>query len=123
MESPWRHQTPSGGRGPFAFRAIPVHAPMWHGSWMRWLAALVLLCAPAAPADDAKPTLVDPQDGWFDMSGFLAKGGFVPMVSPVTEPAVGYGAAGGLIFLQRGKEAGSRPDIYALGGMYTESKS
>src|SRR4051812_21245503 len=90
---------------------------------MKWLPALVLFCTTAVLADDAKPSFKDPQDGMFDMSGFLAKGGFVPMVSPVTEPAIGYGAGGGLIFLQRNKEEGSRPDIYVVGGMYTESKS
>lgn len=88
-----------------------------------WLAAVAVISAPAVLADEEKLSFKDPQDGMFDMGSFLAKGGFIPMVTPITEPAVGYGAAGGLIFLQRNKEPGSRPDIYALGGMYTESKS
>ena len=35
----------------------------------------------------------------FDASAWLAtRKGFVPLVVPITEPAVGYGAAGGLVF-------------------------
>jgi hypothetical protein len=43
--------------------------------------------------------LVDPTDGAFDASRWLAtRRGFVPLVVPITEPAVGYGAAAGLVF-------------------------
>ena len=36
------------------------------------------------------------EDGWLDVSGFLdEKYGFLPVVIPITEPAVGYGAAAG----------------------------
>ena len=42
------------------------------------------------------------EDGWLDVSGFLdEKYGFLPVVIPITEPAVGYGAAGGLAFLEQ----------------------
>ena len=41
-----------------------------------------------------------PDDGWLDVSGFLdEKYGFLPVVLPITEPAVGYGAAAGMAFI------------------------
>jgi Omp85 superfamily domain len=41
----------------------------------------------------------DPQDGAFDVSGFLStREGFLPVVVPITEPAVGYGLSLGLSF-------------------------
>jgi hypothetical protein len=41
-------------------------------------------------------------DGWFDVSGFLdEKYGFLPLIIPITEPAVGYGATGALAFLDQ----------------------
>jgi len=48
----------------------------------------------------------------------------VPVVSPITEPAVGYGAVGSLLFIDRDKTeaAGNhRPDIAAIGGLGTEN--
>jgi len=79
--------------------------------------------APVAP--DAKPSLID-TDGWLDMSKFLDTAyGFVPLIVPITEPAVGYGAAGALVFIDR-EGAGqwgerSRPNIAAVGGLATEN--
>src|SRR5262245_451727 len=41
-------------------------------------------------------------DGWFDVSGFLdEKYGFLPLIIPITEPAVGHGAVGALAFLNQ----------------------
>jgi len=49
------------------------------------------------PARDSR--FFDADDGWFDVSGFLDTAyGFVPVIAPITEPAVGYGAAGALVF-------------------------
>lgn len=66
------------------------------------------------------------EDGWLDISEFLEKKyGFLPVVIPITEPAIGYGAAGGLAFLSKplaNAEAGSgRPNITAVGGLGTEN--
>ena len=51
--------------------------------------------------------------------------GFVPLVIPITEPAVGYGAAGGLAFIDKPMgeaQAGfGRPNITAVGGLATEN--
>ena len=68
------------------------------------------------------------EDGWLDVSGFLdEKYGFLPVVMPITEPAVGYGAAGGLAFISRPlgeTNAGfGRPNISMIGGMGTENGS
>jgi len=66
------------------------------------------------------------EDGWLDLSGFIDQAyGFAPIVIPITEPAVGYGAAGGLAFIDKPKgeaKAGfGRPDITAVGGLGTEN--
>jgi hypothetical protein len=99
--------------------------------------ALVCACLAAASAlqaADSNPSgqpsaptrFYDPEDGWFDISEFLDKAyGFVPVVMPITEPAVGYGAAGALVFIDR-KASGEgqrfvRPNIMAVGGLATEN--
>jgi surface antigen Omp85-like protein len=68
------------------------------------------------------------EDGNFDVSGFLdEKYGFLPIVLPITEPAVGYGAAAGLAFISSplgGAAAGfGRPNVTLVGGMATENGS
>ncbi len=88
-----------------------------------WLAALA---GPIAAQAQASTRPVD--DGWFDVSSFLKeKYGFLPIVAPITEPAVGYGVAGGLAFLDEplgeAKAGFGRPDITFLGGMATENDS
>ena len=71
---------------------------------------------------------IDVEDGWFDLGSFLDKAhGFVPVISPITEPAVGYGAVGALVFVDRDTpgegQAGVRPNIAAVGAMATENGS
>jgi hypothetical protein len=81
--------------------------------------------APAEPAPDApgkEPGAKD--DGWPDMSSFLdEKYGFLPVAMPITEPAVGYGVAGGLAFISKPfggvKDGLGRPNITFVGGMGT----
>jgi outer membrane protein assembly factor BamA len=81
------------------------------------------------PASTNAPSkLRSAEDGWLDMSAFLDEAyGFVPLVIPITEPAVGYGAAVGLAFIDKPKgeaQAGfGRPNITHLGGMATENGS
>jgi hypothetical protein len=103
---------------------------------LRVLRALLALAAVStaepAQADDSANTaqtpsrFVDAEDGWFDVSGFLDTAyGFVPVIAPITEPAVGYGAVGALVFVDR-KAAGegeryNRPNIAAIGGLATEN--
>ncbi|MBI4893828.1 MAG: BamA/TamA family outer membrane protein [Acidobacteria bacterium] len=98
------------------------------------LLLLPLLCwsssqaqSPASPHPSARlQSLKDPSDGWLDLSAFLSKpGGFFPLAMPVTEPAIGYGIAGGPVFLRPNTDAGAqgfaRPDISVLGGLYTSN--
>jgi len=83
--------------------------------------------APADSSESKKPTgskFIDPEDGWFDMSTFLQmRGGFIPLVVPVTEPAVGYGAGGGLVFIKENPPLPGggyrKPNMTVVGGMGT----
>jgi len=78
----------------------------------------------------------DPTDGAFDMSRFIkTRTGFIPILAPITEPAVGYGAAGGAVFFHRPKgepapgpaAAGEGrmipPSLTAVAGFATENGS
>jgi hypothetical protein len=80
--------------------------------------------SPAAleAASQAEPA----DDGWPDISGFLdQKWGFLPVAKPITEPAVGYGAAFGAAFLSKplgAARAGlGRPNVTFAGGLATEN--
>lgn len=82
--------------------------------------------APAS-TNASSSKFVSDEDGWFDVSEFLdEKYGFLPIAMPITEPAVGYGAGGGLMFIssplggEQGKEY-HRPNITAVGGFGTEN--
>ena len=82
--------------------------------------------SPPAPATDAPSKFRSPDDGWLDVSGFLdERYGFILLVIPITEPAVGYGAAAALAFIDKPKgesQAGfGRADITAVGGLGTEN--
>jgi hypothetical protein len=79
---------------------------------------------PAAMSTNAPAKFRSPDDGWLDLSGFIDQAyGFAPIAMPITEPAIGYGAAGGLVFIDRPAgeaEAGfGRPNLTAIGGMGT----
>jgi outer membrane protein assembly factor BamA len=91
---------------------------------------LALGCAAVLPAwaEDEKPASLfrSPDDGWLDISGFLDQVyGFVPVAIPITEPAVGYGAAAALAFIDKPSDnpaAGfGRPNITVVGGLGTEN--
>jgi hypothetical protein len=74
--------------------------------------------AQAAPEQTSK--FVSPEDGWFDLGGFLdTKFGFMPIGTVITEPAVGYGGAGGLAFINKPLIGDERPDITLVGGLGT----
>ncbi len=77
-------------------------------------------------ATDAPSKFFSAEDGWVDVSGFLDQAyGFLPVAIPITEPAVGYGAAGGLTFISKplsDAQAGfGRPNITIVGGLATEN--
>jgi Omp85 superfamily domain len=67
-------------------------------------------------------------DGWPDLSDFISKKyGFLPLVFPITEPAVGYGASGGVLFISSplagARDGSGRPNISFVGGLATENGS
>jgi hypothetical protein len=85
--------------------------------------AAIAQAAETAPA--GRTRFVD-TDGWLDASEFLDKAyGFVPVIMPITEPAVGYGALGALVFIDRHAPGShglyARPNIAAIGGLRTEN--
>ena len=105
---------------------------VWIVLWLVIMSATVSVASPPATevealqtsATDTASNFRSADDGWFDVSGFLDKAyGFVPVVIPITEPAVGYGAAGGLAFIDKplGKaQAGfGRPNVSFVGGLGT----
>ena len=48
--------------------------------------------------------------------------GFMPIAAPITEPAVGYGLAGGLAFISAPRTGiGARPNVSVIGGFGTEN--
>ena len=69
----------------------------------------------------------DSIDNAIDLSHFLMDlHGVLPIIMPITEPAVGFGAAvAGLYFLPSVDKKGERKtsDIIAIGGGYTENKT
>jgi len=81
----------------------------------------------AEPKTDPKtePKTAKPaDDGWPDMSSFLdEKYGFLPIAMPITEPAIGYGAVGGLAFISEplgnAAQGLGRPNITFVGGLGT----
>ncbi len=85
------------------------------------IAAVLALLAPSARAG-LGGAFVDPTDAALDASAWLAsRQGFVPLVVPVTEPAVGYGAAAGLVFFH--PRAGAPPPGTESGGFTPPSLS
>jgi hypothetical protein len=71
----------------------------------------------------------DPEDGAFDLGHLISGGvGFVPILVPITEPAVGFGLGGALLYIHPSKDAGLTndgrripPSISMLGGGVTEN--
>lgn len=66
------------------------------------------------------------EDGWLDVSGFIDQSfGFLPVLIPITEPAVGMGGAGALVFIDKPEGEGGagfgRPNISAIGALRTDN--
>src|SRR5262245_34425292 len=90
------------------------------------MAAAQTTSAPSQETPSSPSKFRSPDDGWFDVSGFLdEKYGFLPLIVPITEPAVGYGAVGALAFLNQplggARASFGRPDITIAGGAATEN--
>jgi len=100
------------------------------GSYAMATAAQPLADVQAPRSDDSvavAPAGGPGDDGWPDLSSFMDQPyGFLPVLSPITEPAVGYGVYGGPTFiskpLDRDVQAGfGRPNITFVGGGWTEN--
>ena len=96
------------------------------------LASAALLAA--ASLQGRSSPFKDPEDGKLDVGGWIAtRTGILPIVSPITEPAIGYGGALALVLIHGGGVGGLRdappgvtgkpvsPDISALAGAATEN--
>lgn len=81
---------------------------------------------PTAPKKEPPSRIWSQDDGWLDISGFIDTAyGFVPVVIPITEPAVGLGGAGALVFIDKqqgeAKAGFGRPNISAIGALGTDN--
>lgn len=92
-------------------------------------------------AQSMRDMLIDTTDNAVDVSNWLGSvTGFVPLIMPITEPAIGYGAGGGLIFfhpndyrvavqegrfqdIKKNNISPTPPSVTMVGGLYTESNS
>ena len=68
-----------------------------------------------------------PEDGAFDVSSFLLEhNGVLPIIIPITEPAVGYGAGLAVLYFHKRKKIYKTyvaPDVSGLVGLYTSNKT
>jgi hypothetical protein len=89
------------------------------------LASVAFLGFAAVPAHafDWQSNFFDPEDGYFDVSGLLSGGGFVPIPIIITEPAVdgGLGITGQ--FIHPPSTPGTPPGRTIVGGAYTRNES
>jgi hypothetical protein len=83
---------------------------------------------PAAPSDTAvvPPNVSQADDGWPDLSYFMDQPyGFLPMIEPITEPAIGYGLWAGPAFISKApgepRAGWAMPNLSYVGGMWTEN--
>jgi len=81
-------------------------------------------------AQEKHRAFIDTLDNAFDMSHYLYDlHGFLPVISPITEPAIGYGvSAAGIFFIPKKKKEGEEkkfkmPDITGFAGGITENKT
>jgi hypothetical protein len=90
---------------------------------------VLLLCVPLiSSAQKKQKTLRDTLDNALDISYYLNNlHGFLPIISPITEPAVGYGAAvAGLFFIPHKKSDTKKfqlPDVVGAAGGLTQNKT
>ncbi len=128
-------------------RHTPLYSSNAYDSAMKPAIRLIVVLLLAVPHGHAAAAsmmddFIDPQDGMFDVSHWLAeRKGFFPIPIIITEPAVGFGLGAGLLFLHdplAGKTAEGEtfdpqnidhkgriipPSVSGLFGAYTENES
>lgn len=76
---------------------------------------------------EKKLSFKDPEDGAIDLSQFLLEAhGVLPVLIPITEPAVGYGGGAALLYFHNRKKAYKTyvpPNVTGIAGLYTENKT
>ena len=90
-----------------------------------------LLSLPSeAVAQKKQKAFIDTLDNALDISYYLGDlNGLLPVISPITEPAVGYGAAvAGVFFFPKEQKKGQpkkfrMPDVAGIAGGYTENST
>jgi len=74
-----------------------------------------------------KLSFKDPKDGAIDLSQFLLEAnGVLPVIIPITEPAVGYGGGAALLYFHKRKKKYDTyvpPSVSGVVGFYTENKT
>lgn len=90
------------------------------------MTVLLLGFADSTSAQKKQKAFIDSLDHAFDISYYLKNlHGLLPIISPITEPAVGYGAAGaGLFFIPKkddDRKGFKMPDIAGAAVGYTEN--
>jgi len=90
------------------------------------LFSIMFIAADTFAQEAEQSTFIDTLDNHVDLSNYLLNlHGFFPVVSPITEPAVGYGAAvAGLFFIPKEKNENKpfqMPDIVGFAGGLTEN--
>jgi hypothetical protein len=74
-----------------------------------------------------KLSFKDPEDGAIDLSQFLLEAhGVLPVLIPITEPAVGYGGGAALLYFHNRKKKYDTyvpPSVSGIAGLYTENKT
>ena len=83
-------------------------------------------CIPDVYSQEKSRLFRDSLDGAFDISRWLFDlHGFIPVISPITEPAIGYGLVGaGVYFIPKKKTSAKEfkmPDIIGAGAGYTQN--
>lgn len=81
---------------------------------MKYLTGACLALAVVQPAQaDIMDMMIDPVDGQLDVSKWLDSAwGFMPVVIPITEPAVGYGLAGAGVFFHEKLTTSKDGNVY-----------
>ncbi len=98
--------------------------------WIGWFCLWIVFSSDGIAAEGKlKKLFLDTLDQHPDLSEFLrTRYGFALMPILITEPAIGYGGGGGLVFIHRTPEeiargGGVYPSITGIGGFYTETNS
>jgi hypothetical protein len=78
-------------------------------------------------AEKKKLSFKDPEDGALDLSRFLLEAhGVLPVLIPITEPAIGYGGGAALLYFHNRKKKYDSyvpPSVSGVAGLLTENKT